>query len=124
AARGLRNVWCHSLPGGGAGLTSAVRWRIAAAQDREAARALASALGLPLPLAALLVQRGHGSPEAARAFLRPELSQLGDPLQLRDVDRAVATILAVAGRGGRILVHGDYDVDGQCSAAVMIRTLR
>ncbi len=117
-------MWCHSLPGGGAGLTPAVRWRIAAAPDREAARALASALGLPLPLAALLVQRGHGSPEAARAFLRPELSQLGDPLQLRDVDRAVATILAVAGRGGRILVHGDYDVDGQCSAAVMIRTLR
>jgi single-stranded-DNA-specific exonuclease len=101
-----------------------VRWRLAAAPDAEAAEGLATALNLPLPLAALLVQRGHASPEAARAFLRPDLATLSDPLALAGMADAVAAITEVACAGGRILVHGDYDVDGQSASAILVRALR
>ena len=84
----------------------------------------AEALNLPVPLAALLVQRGHHTTEAARRFLRPELASLADPLQLAGMDAAVAAITAAAAAGDTVLVHGDYDVDGQCATALLVRTLR
>jgi len=85
---------------------------------------LAQALGLPLPLAALLVQRGYHTPEAVRTFLRPPLESLADPMRLAGMSAAVGVIVDVVRRGQRILVHGDYDVDGQCAAAVLTRALR
>ena len=100
------------------------RWRLAPAPDPEAARALAQALNLPVPLAALLVQRGHQTPDLARAFLRPDLATLSDPLSLAGMAEAVDVIGAEASRGSRILVHGDYDVDGQCATALLVRALR
>ncbi len=120
----------HPVPGRGVGLSQPAagraplpRWRLTPPPDPEAAGALAEALNLPLALAALLVQRGHASPDAARAFLRPELASLGDPLRLAGMAEAVAAIVAVARAGGTILVHGDYDVDGQCATALLVRTL-
>jgi single-stranded-DNA-specific exonuclease len=99
------------------------RWRIAPPPDAGAVGALASGLNLPFPLASLLVQRGHAVPEDAAAFLRPALTSLADPLTIRDMDRAV-DIVARAVRGGTpILVHGDYDVDGQCGTALLARVL-
>lgn len=77
-----------------------------------------------MPLAALLVQRGHGTPEAARRFLRPELASLSDPFVLSGLAEAVEVIADTAASGGAILVHGDYDVDGQCATALLVRTLR
>ncbi|HET9066045.1 MAG TPA: single-stranded-DNA-specific exonuclease RecJ [Gemmatimonadales bacterium] len=97
---------------------------MAAAPDHSVATQLATELNLPVPLAALLIQRGHSSPELARAFLRPDLSSLGDPFALAGMRSAVDTIVEVARAGGRILVHGDYDVDGQCASAVLIRALQ
>lgn len=92
--------------------------------DPEAVRALAAALGAPEPLAALLVQRGLISPPHVRAFLRPELDALADPLTLAGMTDAVDTIVATIRRGETILVHGDYDVDGQCATALLTRFLR
>ncbi len=92
--------------------------------DNGAARALADALSLPLPLAALLVQRGFHDPDAAKAFLRPPLATLADPLTLAGMSEAVAVIAAAVKAKQRILVHGDYDVDGQCAAALLTRALR
>lgn len=86
--------------------------------------ALAAALGIPEPLAALLVQRGMGEPATARAFLRPELEALSDPLEWVDMGRAAAVIARAVRAGEGILVHGDYDVDGQCAAALLTRVLR
>src|SRR5690606_36868794 len=83
-----------------------------------------AALNLPVPLAALLVQRGHATPEAARRFLRPDLSELADPYTLSGMARAVENIVQTAAEGGTVLVHGDYDVDGQSAAALLVRTLR
>ena len=68
---------------------------VQAPPDPAHTRALATALGIPEPLAALLVQRGLGEPAAARAFLRPELEQLSDPLAWADMGRAAAVIAAV-----------------------------
>jgi len=102
----------------------APRWRLAPAPDGEAARSLAAALSLPLPLAALLVQRGLGGIELARAFLRPPLDSLADPYSLKGMSTAVEIIVAAVRARTPILVHGDYDVDGQCSTALLTRALR
>ena len=100
------------------------RWAITAPADPDATRSLAAELRIPEPLAALLVQRGLGSPDLAKAFLRPDLERLTDPLRWADMAVAVE-ILARAVRERRpILVHGDYDVDGQCAAAMLTRILR
>ena len=90
-----------------------LRWSLTPAADPAAARVLADALQVPVPLAALLLQRGVGDAEVARRFLKPELASLADPLSLAGMDRAVEVIVGVIRAGGTILVHGDYDVDGQ-----------
>ncbi|MEP6745752.1 MAG: DHH family phosphoesterase, partial [Gemmatimonadota bacterium] len=101
-----------------------LRWSVAAAADPAAARVLAEVLKVPVPLAALLVQRGSGDESVARKFLRPELDSLSDPMTLAGMDRAVEVIVGVVRGGGVILVHGDYDVDGQCATALLTRVLR
>lgn len=100
------------------------RWVLAAPPGAAATRSLAGELGVPEPLAALLLQRGFAAPDAARAFLRPALEQLRDPYSLAGMHQAVAAIVAAVGRGHPILVHGDYDVDGQSAAALLTRALR
>ena len=79
---------------------------------------------MPLPLAALLVQRGFSEAAHARAFLRPALDQLADPYALAGMADAVALLTAAVRSKTPILVHGDYDVDGQCATAVLTRALR
>ena len=102
----------------------APRWVVAPPPAPELVSALAGATSLPRPLAALLVQRGFTTVDAARNFLRPSLDQLTDPLRLKDMDRAVDAIVAAVKSGTVIAVNGDYDVDGQCSTAILVRTLR
>src|SRR5205807_4398417 len=100
------------------------RWALVAPADPAATQALAATLHIPQPLAALLVQRGLTAPEVARAFLRPDLDRLADPAGWAGMQPAVELIVrAVRDRRG-ILVHGDYDVDGQCAAAMLTRILR
>jgi single-stranded-DNA-specific exonuclease len=100
------------------------RWALEPVPDTAAARGLADSLRIPEALAALMVQRGFGTSERARAFLRPSLSDLSDPFSLAGMDQAVETVAAAVKAGRTILVHGDYDVDGQCSTAVLTRALR
>jgi len=102
----------------------APRWVVAAPPSAELVSLLASGTGLPRPLAALLAQRGFTTVDAARNFLRPSLEQLTDPHRLKDMDRAVDAIVAAVRSGTVIAVNGDYDVDGQCSTAILVRTLR
>ena len=101
-----------------------LRWVVAPAPDSSVVGELARTLNLPLPLAAILVQRGYSAPDDARRFLRPSLTELSDPLALKDMDRAVELIVAAVRRGAPILVHGDFDVDGQCASALLARALR
>ncbi len=102
----------------------ASRWHVTTAPDAGDVQALAAGLQLPPTLARLLIQRGYGSPDAAREFLRPVLEGLTDPLALPDMDRAVAVVREVVRAGKPILIHGDYDVDGQCATALLTRALR
>jgi single-stranded-DNA-specific exonuclease len=87
-------------------------------------QSLARSLTVSPALAALLVQRGLTAPEAARRFLRPALEDLADPFTLAGMDRAVELITSAVKRGAGIMVHGDYDVDGQCATTVLTRALR
>ena len=99
------------------------RWAVAAPPDPELTAVLVSDLHIPEPLAAILVQRGLAAPDLAKAFLRPDLERLSDPFAWADMARAVELIVAAVRAGTPMLVHGDYDVDGQCAAALLTRVL-
>lgn len=101
-----------------------LRLAVSPPPDTAEAEALARSLGVPRALATLLLLRGFADPEGARRFLRPTLEDLGDPLALGGVGRAVETIAGAVRAGTPILVHGDYDVDGQCATALLTRALR
>jgi len=100
------------------------RWIVTPNADPDTARVLASELRIPEALAALLVQRGLGSPDVAKAFLRPDLERLTDPHGWADMDVAVELVARAIREKQPILVHGDYDVDGQCASAMLTRILR
>ena len=100
------------------------RWFVSRPPDPVRVAALISALSIPAPLAALLVQRGYDSAGDARAFLRPALDNLAGPLDWAGMREAVALVVQAVRQGTPILVHGDYDVDGQCAAALLTRLLR
>src|SRR5438128_96964 len=99
------------------------RWAVAAPPDPELTAVLVSDLHIPEPLAAILVQRGLAAPDLAKAVLRPDLGRLSDPFAWADMARAVELIVAAVRAGTPMLVHGDYDVDGQCAAALLTRVL-
>jgi len=100
---------------------SGKRWRLRHAADESAAAAIATQLAVPEILARLLSQRGVGLEEAAR-FLSPRLrDQLPDPAHLKDMDRAVERLVQAIRGGEKIVVFGDYDVDGATSAALLLR---
>lgn len=100
------------------------RWTLTARPDPGSTSLLASELRIPDALAALLVQRGYADPERAKQFLRPELERLSDPLAWADMRTAVGVLGAAVRERRPILVHGDYDVDGQCATALLTRVLR
>ena len=100
------------------------RWLAPPSTEAGEVARLATALSLPAVLCQLLVQRGYGEVEAAKRFLRPRLEQLGDPYQLFGMTAAVDRLVRAIRAGETILVHGDYDVDGMCSAALLTRALR
>ena len=97
------------------------RWR-ARPYEYAQARELAAALGLSHTVAAVLARRGLGDAAAARRFLAADEEH--DPALFEGIDRAVALILAHVERGSLIAVHGDYDVDGVCSTALLTSALR
>lgn len=105
-------------------MTLSPRWIVTASADPHATRALASELRIPETLAAILVQRGLAAPDVAKAFLRPDLERLSDPHCWADMPIAVERLARAVREHEPILVHGDYDVDGQCAAAMLTRILR
>lgn len=100
------------------------RWNIASPPDPEIGRRIAEALEIPTFLGTLLAQRGLGDAEIANRFLNPKLKQLSDPFALPNMAPAVKRILAALDREERIVLYGDYDVDGVASVALLTRVLR
>ncbi len=100
------------------------RWSLAPKPDPAKVSSLQQELNLPETLSALLVVRGARTPDAARGFLRPLLSQLHPPGALVDANRAADRIEVAIHAQETILVHGDYDVDGIAATAALTRWLR
>src|SRR4051812_41901850 len=86
-------------------------------------QALARELSVSELTASVLVRRGYGDPEAAKAFLAAA-PPAHDPFLLGDMSEAVEAIRAAIAAGKRICVHGDYDVDGSCATALALTVLR
>jgi single-stranded-DNA-specific exonuclease len=85
---------------------------------------LAQALGVPPLVAVALGQRGLTTPEAARAFLKPELTQLHEPAALPGIAAAAERLVAAARDKQPIVIYGDYDVDGITASAILWQALR
>ena len=100
------------------------RWILPAPTDPAAVQRLVQEAGLARFVAEVLLRRGVGSPEEARRFLDPRLKSLGDPFALPNMDAAVTRIFAALDRGEKIVLYGDYDVDGVTSLALLTRVLR
>ena len=99
------------------------RWKILSGDEYKIAD-LQRALQVSYPVCKILVQRGIDTYEKAKDFFRPQLSQLHDPFLMKDMDKAVDCILSAIRDRNKILVFGDYDVDGTASVASMYRFLR
>ena len=100
------------------------KWEIRPVTDQTAVRELSSELGVDPVLASLLVQRGVTTFEGARAFFRPSLEKLHDPFLMKDMDKAVERVERAIDRGEKILVYGDYDVDGTTAVSLVYLFLK
>ena len=85
---------------------------------------IAKDLGINPVLAQLLVQRGVATPEEARHFFHPRLSDLHDPFLMKDMDKAVDRLVKAMKDGEKILIYGDYDVDGTTAVALIYTYLK
>lgn len=99
-------------------------WKLKEAADNEKVDRLSAELGIDKVLAGLLVSRGVTTFEEARQFFRPSLSMLHDPFLMKDMDRAVERLGKAMENGEKILVYGDYDVDGTTAVALVCTFLK
>ncbi|MBS1709089.1 MAG: single-stranded-DNA-specific exonuclease RecJ [Armatimonadetes bacterium] len=106
------------------GLSATGRAWVGVEVDQQKAAQLARELVVPETVGRLLVGRGYGDLESAAKFLYPDAGHLHDPRLLPDYEAAVKAILGAKERGEKIYVHGDYDVDGVTSAALLTRFLK
>lgn len=95
------------------------RWLPVDPPDPQAAKALAQQLGLSLRLAGLLLARDLCDPEAAQAFLRPSFREIPDPFSMKDAEKAALRLVAAIQKKERVVLYGDFDVDGVTSASLL-----
>ena len=100
------------------------KWTVREPGDPEKVDRLATELGVDRVLAELLVQRGVETFQQARAFFRPSLEDLHDPFLMTDMDKAVERLHEAITKGQKILVYGDYDVDGTTAVALVYSFVR
>ena len=100
------------------------RWVVKPQGNPEAVAAMAAATGISPGLANLLVQRGIDTLEKAKKFFNPQLSDLHDPFLMKDMDKAVERVERAVRNREKIMVYGDYDVDGTTAVALVYKFLR
>lgn len=100
------------------------RWVLKGPAENTTAENLSEAININSTLASLLVQRGVTTFEEARQFFRPSLSDLHDPFLMKDMDKAVERLESALDKEQKILVYGDYDVDGTTSVALFYGFMR
>lgn len=99
-------------------------WRLRAPADPENVKQLSAELGVDPVLATLLVHRGIRTFEEARSFFRPNLSDIHDPFLMKDMDKAVERLEKAVHGNEKVLVYGDYDVDGTTAVALVYSFIR
>ena len=95
------------------------RWVYKDQGDEHIVRQLAEELSIDLNLSNLLVQRGIHTFDQARSYFRPQLEDLHDPFLMKDMDQAIERISHAVNNNEKILVYGDYDVDGTTAVALV-----
>ena len=100
------------------------RWVVKPQGNPEAVAAMTAATGISPVLANLLVQRGIDTLEKAKKFFNPQLSDLHDPFLMKDMDKAVERVERAVRNREKIMVYGDYDVDGTTAVALVYKFLR
>ena len=99
-------------------------WNLKKQGDQNEVKHLSAALNVNMVIARLLVQRGIKTYPEAKAFFRPRLSDLHDPFLMKDMDKAVARLDKAIENQEKVIVYGDYDVDGTTSVALMYSFLK
>jgi single-stranded-DNA-specific exonuclease len=99
------------------------RWKVLRA-DEEKVKDLQEALRINYTICKLLVQRGFDTFEKAKHYFRPQLSDLHDPWLMKDMEKAVQRILSAIENNEKILVYGDYDVDGTTAVASLYQFIK
>ncbi len=94
-------------------------WIIKKGYDLEVVNSLSTALGVDQIIATLLVERGVTTFDEAKRFFRPSLDQIHDPFLMKDMDKAIERINSAISNKERIMVYGDYDVDGTSAVALV-----
>ena len=97
--------------------------RCLTAVEQELQQQLERELNISSAAARMLVVRGIQTADEARAFVRPSLDKLHDPFLMRDMDKAVERLHRAIAQNEKILIYGDYDVDGTTAVALMYRFL-
>ena len=92
--------------------------------EQEIQSRLETELNISSVTARMLVVRGIQTAEEARAFVRPSLDKLHDPFLMKDMDKAVERLHQAITQNEKILIYGDYDVDGTTAVALMYRFLQ
>lgn len=100
------------------------RWIIHKDVDKQIVDKLSDVLGIDKNLSTLLVQRGIENYDDAKEFFRPSLTHLHDPFLMKDMDKAVSRIKKAWENGEKILIYGDYDVDGTTAVALIYTYLK
>jgi len=100
------------------------RWKVKEQGNPVAVRQLSQELGIDSVLSNLLVQRGIDSYDKAREFFRPDLSMLHDPFLMNDMEKAVERLHKAVESHEKILIYGDYDVDGTTAVSLVYSFLR
>ncbi len=100
------------------------RWVLKQQGDSEVIRRLADVLSVDANIANLLAQRDIASFDEAKSFFRPDFDQLHDPYLMKDMDKAVERIVQAIRKNEKVLIYGDYDVDGTTSVALMYSYLK
>ena len=99
------------------------RWRIKESPDENTLDTLEKDLKLPRAVCHILWQRNIRTLEDAKLFFRPKWEHLHDPFLMKDMDKAIARILSAMDQGEKIMVFGDYDVDGTTAVSVLSQVL-
>lgn len=99
-------------------------WILNKVVDKQVVKDLSNALGIDENLATLLVQRDITNYDDAKDFFRPSLTHLHDPFLMKDMDKAVERVKKAYDNGEKILIYGDYDVDGTTAVALIYTYLK